>query len=131
MDSAKLTSDKVELSTIIRDESDGGRVRSPHPLPFVQLVIVPRTEPRNFCGAHADIFKLSVPLETLKAARGCSLMPVQPVCSMPPLAAWAVVLTQGLHTTFCWHAGCVQSVRAQRAAAAAGCCQHRKGKGAG
>ena len=35
MDSTKLTSDKVELSMIIRDESDGGRVRSLDPPLFV------------------------------------------------------------------------------------------------
>ena len=46
MDSAKLTSDKVELSTIIRDESDGGRVRSLD-LRCLQLVSVPRTEPTS------------------------------------------------------------------------------------
>lgn len=34
MDSTTLTADKVELATISRDETDGGRVRSlPYPTP--------------------------------------------------------------------------------------------------
>ena len=50
MDSTTLTTDKVELSTITRDEADGGRVPTPLPHPPV-----PVTTTTSLARSHARI----------------------------------------------------------------------------